>query len=335
MAGSVASLSLLPPGREADADPVQRVAIFVFDGVQPLDAVGPHEVLRAGGFAVELVSADGGPIRSASGLVLGVDRALTDVRAPLDTLLVAGGDGVGDAAADPEVLRHIRRIARRSRRVTSVCSGAFLLAAAGLLDGRRATTHWRHCAELAARYPAVTVDADPIFVRDGDVWTSAGVTAGMDLALALVEEDRGAEVALAIARRLVMYVQRPGGQAQFSAALRAQRADRDVLRDLQGWLPDHLDQDLAVDRLAERVAMSPRQFARSFAAEVGVTPGRYVEDLRVEAARRLLESTARGVDDIAGSCGFGTPETMRRAFLRSVRVPPSEYRRRFNKEASA
>ncbi|MCU1373807.1 MAG: putative AraC family transcriptional regulator [Actinomycetia bacterium] len=318
-----------------DAGAVQRVVIFVFDGVQPLDAVGPHEVLRAGGYAVELVSATGQPVRSASGLTLGVDGALADVRGPLDTLVVAGGDGIGTAMADAEVLRHLGRLAARSRRVTSVCSGAFLLAEAGLLDGRRATTHWRHCAELAARYPAITVDPDPIFVRDGDVWTSAGVTAGMDLALALVEEDRGAEAALAIARRLVMYVQRPGGQAQFSAALKAQRADRDVLRELQAWLPDHLDLDLGVDRLAERAAMSPRQFARTFAAEVGVTPGRYVEDLRVEAARRLLESTRRGVDDVATTCGFGTAETMRRAFLRSVRVPPAEYRRRFNKEASA
>jgi transcriptional regulator GlxA family with amidase domain len=187
---------------------------------------------------------------------------------------------------------------------------------------------------LAERYPSVTVEPDPIFVRDGQVWTSAGVTAGMDLALALVEEDRGREVALKIARQLVMYVQRPGGQAQFSAALQAQRADREVLRDLQAWLPDHLDDDLAVADLARRVAMSPRHFAREFTAEVGVTPARFVEDLRVEAARRLLESTRRGVEDIAATCGFGTAETMRRAFLRSVRVPPSDYRRRFNKETA-
>jgi transcriptional regulator GlxA family with amidase domain len=256
------------------------------------------------------------------------------VRGRIDTLLVAGGDGVLAAAADPEVVRHVRRLARGARRVTSVCSGAFVLAEAGLLDGRRVTTHWRRCAQLAERYPAVTVDPDPIFVRDGDVWTSAGVTAGMDLALALVEQDRGREVALAIARQLVMYVQRPGGQAQFSAALQAQRADRDVLRELQAWLPDHLDDDLAVAALARRVAMSPRHFAREFTAEGGVTPARHVEDLRVEAARRLLESTRRGVEDIAAACGFGTAETMRRAFLRSVRVPPADYRRRFNKETA-
>ncbi|MCU1484805.1 MAG: cdhR [Actinomycetia bacterium] len=313
---------------------MERVVIFVFDGVQPLDAVGPHEVLRAGRYAVELVSADGRAVRSTSGLALGVDGSLAAVRGAVDTLVIAGGDGVGEAMADPEVLRHVQRIARRARRVASVCSGAFVLAEAGLLEGKRATTHWMHCDRLAARYPNVTVEPDPIFVRDGDVWTSAGVTAGMDLALALVEEDRGREVALAIARRLVMYVQRPGGQAQFSAALQAQRADRDVLRDLQAWLPDHLDEDLSVAQLARRAAMSPRHFAREFGTETGVTPARYVEELRVEAARRLLESTRRGVDDVALACGFGSSETMRRAFLRVVRVPPNEYRRRFNKETA-
>lgn len=313
---------------------MERVVLFVFDGVQPLDAVGPHEVLRGGGYAVELVSPSGAPVVSASGLTLGVDGALRDIRGPVDTLMVAGGTGVHEAAADPEVLRHVRRLARCARRVTSVCSGAYVLAAAGLLDGRRATTHWEHCERLARTYPAVRVEPDPIFVRDGDVWTSAGVTAGMDLALALVEEDRGRDAALTIARRLVMYVQRPGGQAQFSAAMRAQRADRDVLRDLQAWLPDHLDDDLSVPQLARRAAMSPRHFAREFVAETGVTPARYVEELRVEAARRLLETTRRGVDDVALACGFGSAETMRRAFLRVVRVAPTDYRRRFNKETA-
>jgi transcriptional regulator GlxA family with amidase domain len=319
--------------RVDDGD-VQRVAIFVFDGLQPLDAVGPHEVLRAGGYAVELVSVDGSPVRSASGLRLEVDRSLAAVRSPLDTLVIAGGNGVHEAADDPEVVRHVRRLSAKARRTASVCSGAFVLARAGLLDGRRATTHWQHCERLARAYPGVTVEPDPIFVRDGDVWTSAGVTAGMDLALALVEEDRGRDTALAIARRLVMFAQRPGGQAQFSAALRAQAADKDVLRDLQAWLPDHLDEDLSVPELARRAAMSPRHFAREFAAEVGMTPARYVEELRVEAARRLLESTGRGVEDVARACGFGTPETMRRAFLRLVHVAPADYRRRFNKETA-
>ena len=309
--------------------------IVVFDDVQSLDVAGPTEVLTGGGYSVELAGPTGEPVRTSSGLTLGVHRSLAAVRGPIDTLLVAGGPGARRTRPDPVVVRAIRRLAPRSRRVASVCTGAFLLAEAGLLDGRRATTHWASCQHLAERYPAVTVDPDPIFVRDGDVLTSAGVTAGMDLALALVEEDRGPEVALAVARHLVMYVQRPGGQSQFSAALRAQRADRQILRELQSWLDDHLDEDLAVATLARRAAMSPRHFARTFSAEVGMTPARYVEDLRVEAARRLLESTGRAVEDIAGVCGFGTSETMRRSFLRSVRVPPAEYRRRFNPEANA
>jgi transcriptional regulator GlxA family with amidase domain len=310
---------------------VQRVVIVVFDRLQSLDAVGPFEVLRLAGYHVELASPTGEAVRSENGLVIGVDRSLRSVRGPLDTLLVAGGHIEG-AMHDPVIQHALRRLAPQSRRIASVCSGAFVLAEAGLLDGRRATTHWGGCDYMAHAYPSITVDPDPIFVRDGNVWTSAGVTAGMDLALALVEEDQGREAALAIARGLVMYVQRPGGQAQFSAALRSQRAERQPLREVQTWVAEHLDDDLSVERLAGRAAMSPRHFARAFAAETGVTPARYVEDLRVEAARRLLESTSRPVQDIATTCGFGTGETMRRAFLRTVRVPPSEYRRRFNKE---
>jgi transcriptional regulator GlxA family with amidase domain len=308
--------------------------IVVFDRLQSLDASGPFEVLSLGGYHVELVSPTGAPVRSENGLVLGVDRALGSVRGPLDTLLVAGGH-VEEAMHDSVIRRALRRLAPQSRRIASVCSGAFLLAEAGLLDGRRATTHWGGCDSMARAYPNITVDPDPIFVRDGNVWTSAGVTAGMDLALALVEEDRGRDTALAIARGLVMYVQRPGGQAQFSAALRSQRAERQPLREVQAWVAENLDGDLSVKRLAERAAMSHRHFARAFAAETGATPARYVEDLRVEAARRLLEASSRPVVDIATTCGFGTAETMRRAFLRTVRVPPAEYRRMFNKEEIA
>jgi transcriptional regulator GlxA family with amidase domain len=188
---------------------------------------------------------------------------------------------------------------------------------------------------MARDYPTISVDPDPIFVRDGNVWTSAGVTAGMDLALALVEEDQGQDIALNIARGLVMYVQRPGGQAQFSAALRAQRARRQPLREVQAWVAENLNADLSVTQLAGVAAMSPRNFARAFAAETGVTPARYVENLRVEAARRLLESTTRPVEEIAAICGFGTADTMRRTFLRLLNVPPTDYRRRFNKEATA
>ena len=210
-----------------------------------------------------------------------------------------------------------------------MCTGAFLLAAAGVLDGRRATTHWQACELLARRHPAITVDRDPIFVRDGDVWTSAGVTAGMDLALALVTEDLGREAALQVARQLVMFVQRPGGQAQFSAQLGQQTAERDPIVELQNWIAEHPEDDLGVERLAERVAMSPRHFARVFRHEVGVTPAAYVEIARVEVAQRLLETTGLTVDEIARAAGFGTVETLRRAFARRVGVSPRDYRDRF------
>ena len=214
-----------------------------------------------------------------------------------------------------------------------MCTGAFLLAEAGLLDHRRVTTHWGSCRRLARDYPGLQVDPDPIFVRDGEVYTSAGVTAGIDLCLALVEEDHGRDLALAVARQLVVFLKRPGGQAQFSSHLSTQLAERDALAEVQGWVADHLDDDLSVARLAARAAMSPRHFARVFRAETGVTPARFVEHARVEQARRRLEESSTGIEEIAHDCGFGTPETMRRAFLRSLWVGPSEYRQRFRATA--
>ena len=320
----------------------RKVVVVAFDDVQSLDVTGPVEVLTRGGqlagdpYDVEVVGPTAGPLRTSSGLTLQVGRALADVHERrIDTLVVAGGDGTGRALADRDLVAAIRRVASRARRVTSVCSGAFLLAEAGLLDGRRATTHWDACELLARRYPAVEVDPEPIFVRDGHVATSAGVTAGMDLALALVEEDHGAEVALATARRLVMYVQRPGGQAQFSAPLRAQAAGAAARRPVQEVqrlvLADPVG-DWSVEVLAARASMSPRHFARAFAAEVGRTPARWVEGVRVEAARLLLETTDRPVEAVAAACGFGSAETLRRAFLRHLRVAPSDYRKRFRKE---
>jgi transcriptional regulator GlxA family with amidase domain len=305
------------------------VVIVIYDGVQSLDVSGPAEVLATAGHHVQTVSTDGEPVRSMSGLRLLPDGDLDSVRGPIDTLMVAGGNGTVEALGDARLIAWLPRAAARSRRVTSVCSGAFLLAEAGLLDGRRATTHWSVCHTLAEMYPTVTVEADPIYVRDGDVWTSAGVTAGMDLALALVEDDHGRDAALAIARRLVLFLRRPGNQAQFSAQLAAQTAERDVLRETQAHIADRPGADLSVDALAERAGMSVRNFARSFRAEVGTTPARYVESVRVEAARRLLEETDAGVDAVAATCGFGTAETMRRAFVRVLHVPPTEYRRRF------
>jgi transcriptional regulator GlxA family with amidase domain len=315
---------------------MRRIVIVAFPGVQTLDVVGPAEVfstadrLASGGeYAVDVVAASGGALTTGSGLQLLPHRSLTGVRGPIDTLMVAGGTGVADAMADERLVRWIRTAAQRARRVASVCNGAFLLAEAGLLDGRRATTHWAACAELRRRYPSVEVEDAPIFVRDGDVYTSAGVTAGIDLALAMVEDDLGAAVARDAARWLVLFLRRPGNQAQFSSGPAWQPATRPPLRDLQSWIADNLTADLSVAALAERAYMSPRNFARAFRREVGVTPGAYVESARLERARAELEAGDASVDAVAALCGFGTVETMRRAFQRRFDVNPAAYRSRF------
>jgi transcriptional regulator GlxA family with amidase domain len=315
---------------------VRRVVIPVFDNVQALDVTGPSEVFslahRAaadGAYRIELVAADFAPVRTSSSLQLVPERSLEVCRGPIDTLVVPGGLGTPAAGRDQRLIDWLRLAARRSRRVTSVCTGAFLLARAGLLDGRRATTHWASCDALARRYPTIEVDPDPIFVRDGNVYTSAGVTAGIDLALALVEEDLGRRAALDVARALVLFIRRPGGQAQFSAGLAGQAATQPGIRELQDWIGEHLDRDLTVPALAERAYMSPRNFARVFAREVGLTPAAYVESLRLERARTLLETTALQLDEIAQRCGFGTVETLRRTFGRRLHVSPSDYRSRF------
>ena len=314
----------------------RRVVIVALPEVQPLDVAGPAEVLAAatsvaGGeepaYAIEVVAPGGAPIPTDSGYAIAPAGALEAVRGPIDTLLVAGGAGARHASA--ETVARVRRLAARADRVASVCTGAYVLAAAGLLDGRRATTHWSWCDDLQRRHPAVTVERDPIFVVDGPVRTSAGVTAGMDLALALVEEDLGPRVALEVARWLVVFVKRPGGQAQFSAQLAGQSADRVPLRELQAWIADHLDADLSVPALAARACMSERHFARAFKAETGMTPAVYVESLRVERARLALESGAAPIDAVAARCGFGTVETLRRAFARRLGVSPAAYRNRF------
>ena len=316
----------------------RRVVILAFPGVQPLDVVGPAEVfsgtalLALGAYTVEVVAGEREPILACGGGYKLVPAATTAAgRGPIDTLIVAGGFGVDDALKDASLVGWVRAAASRSRRIASVCSGALLLAAAGLLDGRRATTHWASCDELQRRHPKVIVDPKPIFVRDGNVWTSAGVTAGIDLALALVEDDLGPEVAREVARWLVVFLQRPGGQAQFSSHLASPPALRKPLRELQAWMADNLDEDLRVAALAARAAMSPRNFARMFRRETGLTPAAYVEALRVEAARQRLERGSEPVDLVAQRAGFGTPETMRRAFARRVGVPPAEYRTRFKR----
>lgn len=323
----------------AMSPPTSRsVVIVTYPGLQPLDVVGPAEVFGAasrlgqGAYHVDVVARDPGALAARGGGYSIVPSATTaGWRGPIDTLLVAGGFGVREAEHDEALVAWLRVAAGGARRVASVCTGALLLARAGLLDGRRATTHWASCADLARRYPAVEVDPDPIFVRDGSVWTSAGVTAGMDLALALVEEDLGADAAREVARWLVVFLQRPGGQAQFSSHLAAGPAARPPLRELQGWMADHLDADLRVEALAARACMSPRNFARAFRRETGLTPAAYVESIRVEAARQRLERAAEPVEAIAAATGFGTPETMRRAFARRVGVAPNEYRARFRR----
>ena len=314
---------------------VRRIVIVTFPGAQSLDVTGPLEVfataerLSPGRYTIEVVASTADAVRMNSGLRIVPDRALRACRGPIDTLIVSGGLGVRDAMRDGALVRWLERASARSRRVASVCTGAFLLAEAGLLDGRRATTHWASCSYLAASFPQVEVDKEPIFVRDGHVFTSAGVTAGIDLALALVEDDLGPEVSLDVARWLVLFLRRPGGQSQFSAQLAAGAPRQDPLLDLQAWIADNLDADLSVPALAERAFMSPRNFARVFRREFGQTPAAYVEAVRVERARQLLESSDEAVEAIAARCGFGSVETMRRAFRRTLGVSPSDYRGRF------
>jgi transcriptional regulator GlxA family with amidase domain len=315
---------------------VRRIVIVAFEDVQTLDVVGPAEVFsmadriaNGGEYLVEVVAPSATAFTTGSGLRLLPHRGLAGVRGPIDTLLVAGGTGVRAAGRDERLIRWIRSAASRSRRVSSVCTGAFLLAEAGLLADRRATTHWASCDALQSRYPDVQVERSPIFVRDGDVYTSAGVTAGIDLALALVEEDLGAAIARDVARWLVLFLRRPGNQAQFSGEPSWQPAERPSLRDLQGWIAENLTADLSVPALAERAFMSPRNFARAFRREVGTTPAAYVESVRLERARAELEAGDASVDAVAAQCGFGTVETMRRAFQRRFDVNPAAYRSRF------
>jgi transcriptional regulator GlxA family with amidase domain len=323
-----------------------NVVIVVYAGVQSLDLTGPLEVFAGAqqliaatgrserGYRVTVASLDGAPLSTSSGLKIVPDTSLAELSGPIDTLIVAGGAGSKDASGEEALLDWLAGAAPSARRVASVCTGAFVLAAAGLLDGRCATTHWASAAELARRYPAVEVDPEPIYLRDGSVWTSAGVTAGMDLALALVEEDLDRDAALTIARHLVLFLRRPGNQSQFSATLAAQEPEREPLRDVQRYVLEHFAEDLSVEVLATQAHMSSRNFARAFTAETGITPGRYVERVRVEAARRALEDTSQPIATVATACGFGTPETMRRTFLRALGVAPAEYRRRYHPDGS-
>jgi transcriptional regulator GlxA family with amidase domain len=325
----------------------RRVAIVAFDQAQLLDIAGPLqtfattcELLAGRGetadprrpYDIALVSPTGGPVRTTSGLIVETKPLSAFARQPIDTIIAVGGRGVHVAARDARLVRRFIRAAARARRVCSVCTGAFLLAEAGLLAGRRATTHWEFCARLKEQHPDIRVEADPIYIRDGRIWTSAGITAGIDLALALVEDDLGRAAALQTARHLVVFLKRPGGQAQFSEPLKAQAATAgadEQFAALHAWMTNNLARDLSVENLAAQAGMSPRHFARLYAARHGTTPAKAVEVLRVEAARRALEETQAPIKRVAAICGFGDEERMRRSFLRRLGSSPVDYRRRF------
>jgi transcriptional regulator GlxA family with amidase domain len=313
-----------------------RIVIVAFPDVQILDVTGPLEVFSCASrlidravYDLQVASSNGGVVSASCGLAFD-SAAIEGVAAGVDTLVLAGGRGIDDAIQDEQFLREVRRLAGDARRVTSVCTGAFILAAAGLLDGRRATTHWRECADLALGHPEISVDPDAIYIHDGNVWTSAGVTAGIDLALALVADDHGREVAARVARQLVVYLRRSGGQAQFSVLLAAQSSDREPIRELMSWILDHLAADLSVAALAHRISLSERQFSRVFKADIGLSPADHVESVRLEGACRLLETTGASMEQVAKSCGYGVPETMNRAFRRRLNTTPGEHRRHFS-----
>lgn len=319
-----------------------RIAFLVFPGFQSLDLAGPYEVFAGANLAVRrpayepmVVAATAGPVVSESGLPVVAERSLDDLRpGQVDSLVVVGGNGVFAARDDAATIDWVRRIGRRAARVASVCSGTFVLAEAGFLDGRRATTHWRRASQLQQEYPAVSVDPDPIHIHDGKVWTSAGVTAGIDLALAMVEADHGGDAAQSIARMLVMFLRRPGGQSQFATGVWHGAVTDRPIRRVVDHVHEHPASDLSVPRLAELAAMSERHLLRVFAREVGCTPAAYVERVRVEAARHVLETCDDGVDAVATRVGFGSAETMRRAFVRRLGVAPSDYRQRFATDAA-
>jgi transcriptional regulator GlxA family with amidase domain len=309
---------------------MRTIAVLIFPDFQLLDVAGPLTAFEEASretvppaYRLRVLARTAGPVTSSSGVQLIAEPFTAD---PLDTLIVAGGWGTRAAASCTETLAYVRAAAGRARRTASVCSGAFVLAAVGLLDGRRATTHWARAAEIAHAYPQVRVEPDRIFIRDGAVWTSAGITAGIDLALALVAEDLGEAAAKRAAQQLVVYHRRPGGQSQFSALLEADRPGS-RFSPLLAWARERLDERLPVERLAERAAMSPRHFARAFAAETGMTPAKAIERLRLEASREQVESSSEPIELVAARAGFGDPERMRRAFIRAFGQPPQALRR--------
>ena len=331
-------LAQMPKSPRSTPNQVRVIEVLAFPAVQLLDVTGPLQVFAsanehvaaAGGappYVLRVIAKGGQGVTASAGL--GITAGPLPRGGAPDTLMVAGGPGVDAAAADPALVKWVRERAGKARRVASVCTGAFLLGASGVLDGRRAVTHWSYCAELARRFPEIRVEPDPIFVRDGTVWTSAGVTAGIDLALAFVEEDLGRTIALAVARYLVVFLKRPGGQAQFSTTLSLQAAE-DKFGALHDWIGKHLADDISLPVLARQAGMSERSFSRRSAEATGLTPAHAVERLRVEAARRLLSESRLPVKRVSQRCGFGSEETMRRSFLRVLATTPQDYRARFS-----
>lgn len=323
----------------------RKVLMVVYPGVHQLDVIGPLEILATTQFFIcdgdlpydlKIVAAQAGPVKASSGLTITAETSYADVMKhddEIDTLMVAGGHGSSSQLKNPELLEFMRTMAPRAQRIVSICTGALILAEAGLLKNKRASTHWFWCPIMETEYPDVTVDHEAIYVRDGNVWTSAGVTSGMDLALALVEEDWGHKVALEVARFSVMYMMRPGGQSQFSAHLVAQRAEDPAINDALSFILENPADPLTVTSLAARAMMSERTFARRFKDETGVTPAAYVETARVQAARIVLETTDHAIDQVALETGFQSAERMRRAFHRHVGISAGEYRDRFRMTA--
>ncbi|MBS0168025.1 MAG: GlxA family transcriptional regulator [Nitrospira sp.] len=318
----------------------RTIALLGFDGVAALDITGPYEVFSLPSFLAQdkavppyrivLLADQAGPVRSVSGLSMIADASWQNFHNKVDTLLVCGGPDMTALQRNQKLLSWLRIMARRTRRIGSICTGAFLLAEAGLLNNRRATTHWSEVERLAKEYQSTTVEPDAIYVKDGHVYTSAGITAGMDLALALVEEDLGRDIALAAARMLVLFLKRPGGQSQFSTQLQAQAVEGQRLADHLSWLADHHHKPMTVEDMASQAGMSPRTFARVFVTETGDTPALYLEKLRLEHAVRLLETTNTSLDITAQTCGFTGHEQLRRTFQRHKGITPQDYRQRFH-----
>ena len=320
----------------------RHIGMLAFKGCEILDVCGPLDIFCYTNFILqqidktskpvysfEILAEQAGPVATTFGVKIVADRGFAEAGDEFDTLIIAGGAGAMATRENGEMIEWIRRTSQSVRRVASICTGAFLLAESGLLDGRKATTHWNFCENLARDYPTVQVEPDRIFIRDGTYYTSGGITAGIDLALALVEEDLGSEVANRVARFLLVFFRRPGGQSQFSSFIPVEAKTRMDVRELQGWIIDHPTEDLSVEALAERLLMSPRNFARVFLKEVGTTPASFVEQVRINVARSKIEQTKLPLKLISEQCGFGSDEQMRRAFQRHLKVSPQDYRERF------